>query len=474
MKITISNLGPIREKAEIDLKPLTVLIGPNNSGKSWLAYALGGILGNPGFAAYMNAYVKEEVQERYTNLENAIKQLLDEGNTAIDLLQFVEDNGELYFNNVARFAKTWMQGFMGTGKVNFENLELYLNLTEIKELLSKRVLSISLESKLSVGSGKHKPLLTALKEADKREIYIYSSIESVMLDEEKMPLKLPEHAIREFVFNGIFRSIHQALYTYIQFFPTERAFFATFPPTKMERLITKNEMAQELSRVEQKAKALPWFIGHFVETLQTLFESSLEDRKQEAINVHAIDNYIRLAQILEQQVLNGVVDFSTVDPDPRREILFTTAGEVLDMPAASSMVRELAPLVLYLRYGADPGELLIIDEPEMNLHPEAQVKLIELLAMLVNAGLHVLITTHSPYIVDHLANLIAADKCADRDVASSQFFLKDSSAFIPQEKVAAYKVEQGKIENILDEDGILNWGTFGNVSNRIIEIYGNL
>lgn len=34
------------------------------------------------------------------------------------------------------------------------------------------------------------------------------------------------------------------------------------------------------------------------------------------------------------------------------------------------MVKELSPLVLYLRYLARAGELLIIDEPEMNLHPE--------------------------------------------------------------------------------------------------------
>ncbi len=61
MKITISNLGPIREKAEIDLKPLTVLIGPNNAGKTWLAYTLGGILGTDGLSRYVRAYAKGEI-----------------------------------------------------------------------------------------------------------------------------------------------------------------------------------------------------------------------------------------------------------------------------------------------------------------------------------------------------------------------------------------------------------------------------
>lgn len=44
MKVKVCNLGPLKE-AEIELKPLMVLIGPNNAGKTWLAYLLSGILG---------------------------------------------------------------------------------------------------------------------------------------------------------------------------------------------------------------------------------------------------------------------------------------------------------------------------------------------------------------------------------------------------------------------------------------------
>jgi len=63
------------------------------------------------------------------------------------------------------------------------------------------------------------------------------------------------------------------------------------------------------------------------------------------------------------------------------------------------MVKELAPLVLYLHYLVAPNDWIIIDEPEMNLHPTVQIEFIEFLAMLVNAGLQVLITTQSPYIL---------------------------------------------------------------------------
>ena len=43
MKIKVSNLGPLQGPAEFDLKPLTIFIGPNNAGKTWLAYTLAGI-----------------------------------------------------------------------------------------------------------------------------------------------------------------------------------------------------------------------------------------------------------------------------------------------------------------------------------------------------------------------------------------------------------------------------------------------
>ena len=72
MKVTFHNLGVISE-AEIDLKPLTVFVGPNNSGKTWLAYALAGIFGSYSFMQYLKASVEEEgFPESYPPLNNAI------------------------------------------------------------------------------------------------------------------------------------------------------------------------------------------------------------------------------------------------------------------------------------------------------------------------------------------------------------------------------------------------------------------
>jgi predicted ATPase len=138
------------------------------------------------------------------------------------------------------------------------------------------------------------------------------------------------------------------------------------------------------------------------------------------------------------------------------------------------MVKELSPLVLYLRYLAQPGEWLIIDEPEMNLHPKAQVQLTEFLAMLVQAGLHVLITTHSPYMVDHLANLMKAAEHEDKERIREKFYLQRTEAFIPREQVSVYLFGDGTAKNILDEEGEINWGTFSDISDQITQLYFEL
>src|SRR5262249_53765555 len=79
--------------------------------------------------------------------------------------------------------------------------------------------------------------------------------------------------------------------------------------------------------------------------------------------------------------------------------------ERLDMNVSSSSVKALAGLSLYLRRLAQNGDFLIIDEPELNLHPHNQRQVARLLARLARSGIKVLISTHSDYVVRELNNL---------------------------------------------------------------------
>ena len=52
----------------------------------------------------------------------------------------------------------------------------------------------------------------------------------------------------------------------------------------------------------------------------------------------------------------------------------------------------------------------MIDEPELNLHPDNQRRIARLLARLVNLGIKVFITTHSSYIIKELNTLIMLNR----------------------------------------------------------------
>ena len=119
------------------------------------------------------------------------------------------------------------------------------------------------------------------------------------------------------------------------------------------------------------------------------------------------DSMNQIANALESDVLNGRI-FMKPSPTGYPEFLYRPQGTEQDMrlTRSSSMVSELAPLVLYLRGLVRPGDTLIIEEPEAHLHPAAQAQMAATLARLVRAGVRVLVTTHSDFMLKEIANLM--------------------------------------------------------------------
>lgn len=82
------------------------------------------------------------------------------------------------------------------------------------------------------------------------------------------------------------------------------------------------------------------------------------------------------------------------------EIKYVPAGNKrtkLALVESSSAVRSLLDIGFYLRHIAQKGNLLMVDEPELNLHPANQRRIARLFACLVNIGIKVFITTHSDH-----------------------------------------------------------------------------
>ena len=90
----------------------------------------------------------------------------------------------------------------------------------------------------------------------------------------------------------------------------------------------------------------------------------------------------------------------------------------------------------------------MIDEPELNLHPSKQILMAKLIAMLVNSGIKVFITTHSDYIVREISNCIMLNNIKDEEIKKLHHYKKENK--LNSNRVKAYMAKNLKKENILE------------------------
>ena len=136
-----------------------------------------------------------------------------------------------------------------------------------------------------------------------------------------------------------------------------------------------------------------------------------------------LDETLRvLADDFERDPLHGEIRARRPVPGGHPEFIYRPQGapEDIRLSRASSMVTELAPVVLLLRGGLEPGDTLIIDEIEAHLHPAAQARLAALLARLVRADVRVVVTTHSDWLLRELGNLLREGELARRTVGAPE------------------------------------------------------
>lgn len=87
---------------------------------------------------------------------------------------------------------------------------------------------------------------------------------------------------------------------------------------------------------------------------------------------------------------------------PGAQSLYYTRGATsVPLHMSSSGVHGAAPLALAAA-GAAAGDTIVVEEPEVNLHPQSQVRLAGRLVGLVRRGVRVILSTHSPFLLDQL------------------------------------------------------------------------
>ena len=101
---------------------------------------------------------------------------------------------------------------------------------------------------------------------------------------------------------------------------------------------------------------------------------------------------------------------------------------------------------------------VIIEEPELNLFPEAQQELVYYMVSLMNAenrNHQLVFTTHSPYILFSLNNCMMGGLVKDNIPEKERHSFVSRTAWIDPKKVSIYEIHDGSLQTIQDEDGII-------------------
>jgi AAA15 family ATPase/GTPase len=164
--------------------------------------------------------------------------------------------------------------------------------------------------------------------------------------------------------------------------------------------------------------------------------------------------------------MNIKVDFANEDD----KIVLDDAGTEIRFEQASSGMQSIIPLWSVFLYGIKNHSLgtAIIEEPELNLFPTLQVDLINNLVVQLNqTKAKLLITTHSPYILSVLDNLIYANDVYQKAKATNNKEqmqriekLVNPSMLINYDEVAAYLCKDDGVVERMNDDEMRNTGAY--------------
>lgn len=144
-----------------------------------------------------------------------------------------------------------------------------------------------------------------------------------------------------------------------------------------------------------------------------------------------------IADWLEKETLHGKVMVSRQQKLP--SFHYEEPGSNLSLPlhATSSMITELAPFLMALRLPWE-ASILVIEEPEAHLHLSAQRKMAQAIARIVNLGVPVVVTSHSDTFVQEINNLLQLHSSPERDRLIKKLGY-DPTELIDPNKVKGYE-----------------------------------
>lgn len=434
MKVQIKELGAIKE-ATIDLdKKLNIFCGPNGTGKTYMAYVLYAItkLNNKSIGIRLDKeIIKKLVEDNHTKIEINIDAIWSFRNKEVDNI-----NENLW--NLFAIPEAKSKSFFAKTEIS---------ILETKEEFHRKIHELEVVETIKLFD------YTFSLNKKHNENFISISINDSQIKDQEF------FNFMEIVFlSRLYSILAFSPITSSTIFPVERNSIYTF---SNELSIRKNDALEHIQALTSKKE---FNLFDLVFKRSTRYPQPIRDGLEVAEDLSNIEqrssvDYFNFATEIENELLNGRV---VINKDGNVEFVSNKASKVkLSFHQSSSIVKTLASLVIYLKYRAVKNDLVIIDEPELNLHPDNQVKLAKIFSRLINKGLRLVISTHSDYIIREFNNLImVSSEKPDVATVASEFGYREDE-YIKTTDIAAYmfnykndKAKQTEVKSIkIDQNG---------------------
>ena len=366
--LNVKNLGRIIS-AEIGVSPMTLFIGDNNSGKSYLMtliYTLLNIRWNTeGFDLCKET---DEFRKCAEWIWTVFDNLSDEM-TEIAITNDIQDSFQALLNRIIEknLPKISRRGFNADIEIGSVSVEL--------QKLDERYILIQRQKRTETEG---QTFFVSFR-VGKEDKYTYTRI---IID------RVIVEPLISFVLEFLLKTDYKrSLIRDACYLPASRTGFLL-----NYRALVKASLADSYDGDAMPAGRLTRPYSDFLKNLSSISTDHLSIR------------YASVIQYIEDQMTYGTVKASS--ETPQATILYHPKETDINLPMylSSGVITEMAPLVLMLQY--QPFEILFMEEPEISLHPQLQQKIAQVLIRLSNEGLPLFITTHSDVVLQQINNMI--------------------------------------------------------------------
>lgn len=414
--LSIHNFGPLRE-VELDIKDYGIFIGPQASGKSTIAKLI-----------YYFLSLKEDIKQY-------IVEVIANGK------KIIPHNSEI---NIMKMHRAKFVQLFGTTKhmTDFEISFTYNNDHAINLGLKDKYVKINYSEQFK------KELKIIFKKANN-----YININNNSLTDKDIYTQVLLH--KQFL-SEITADINRLTGnddSTVIYVPACRSLLATLSDY-IYRLIHVPYSSEETtipdSTLDYSSKS---FIDR-ISALKEKFTQSLDDIIKDKRKLSSQDTKIDSSSLDEIKKLIYLILKGEYRYSKNEERLYYNEKQYVKLSLSSSGQQE-SVWILQLIFSLvleNTQTTLLIEEPEAHLYPEAQRDIVSLISLFSNINNNkVIITTHSPYILTSINNLIYAQKVGVKKNKEINDIIS-SKCWLDIDKINAYYVKNGSIDSIIDTE----------------------